>query len=193
VLRPSLWWSRVVYCVTLWHQLGGGGAWLSNDTACSSSKQHDVPSPCVANATRLLLVGDSQPCLPAGCIEGHRGLGAFDSLMGLLSTLHAAVLYPSFSLEGVLVITPSFAVPKGGLPQISFGVVLTSCCCPPHFTYCCCRCRPLLVCSQSGQEGVLTPSLTRRMGISPKLFLKGLPDMCKKYGVKVGWKGLGHV
>jgi hypothetical protein len=23
------------------------------------------------------------------------------------------------------------------------------------------------------------------MGISPKLFLKGLPEMCKKYGVKV--------
>jgi hypothetical protein len=31
----------------------------------------------------------------------------------------------------------------------------------------------------------LTPDLTRRMGISPKVFLKGLPDMCKKYGVQV--------
>jgi hypothetical protein len=34
------------------------------------------------------------------------------------------------------------------------------------------------------------------MGISPKLFLKGLPEMCKKYGVKVSepvglWKGAG--
>jgi hypothetical protein len=39
---------------------------------------------------------------------------------------------------------------------------------------------------QAGPEGVLTPELTRRMGISPKLFLKGLPDMCKRYGVQVG-------
>lgn len=43
---------------------------------------------------------------------------------------------------------------------------------------------PLSVC-QAGPEGVLTPDLTCRMGIAPKVFLKGLPDMCRRYGVKV--------
>jgi hypothetical protein len=38
---------------------------------------------------------------------------------------------------------------------------------------------------QAGDEGVLTPHLARRLGITPKAFLRCLPELCRRYGVKV--------
>lgn len=52
---------------------------------------------------------------------------------------------------------------------------------------------------QAGDEGVLTPELSKRLGVAPKLLLRAVPELCKKYGVKVrdgkneGWHGLQFV
>jgi hypothetical protein len=39
--------------------------------------------------------------------------------------------------------------------------------------------------SQAGEEGILTPELCRRLGVSPKVLFKALPELCKRFGVKV--------
>lgn len=55
---------------------------------------------------------------------------------------------------------------------------------------------------QAGPEGILTPDLSRRLGVAPKVLLKAVPDMCKRFGVRVSdterlqhgaGAGLGHM
>lgn len=38
---------------------------------------------------------------------------------------------------------------------------------------------------QAGPEGILTPELSKKLGSAPKVLLRSLPELCRKYGMKV--------